>query len=1153
MFKRLRFALLAVLAIFSSSLLAQDTIVVQTLNFDSITTRRGIFEFPPEGNYRKILMEYTLKCDAQTTQDQYACGEWDYLTYNNVYDHTGVLDSNAAQHAFFLVGNAAPDSIEMTTTPLFNQVQGMRYMRVIDNVISESEHLVGTGGTTDQLTFDGSSSSARAQYLFTASELSNAGLGAGSIDQLRFNASAVNGAVQELHVRMKATTESELTTMEETGLSSHFRNDLAVPVFGQNTLVLETPFDWDGSSNLLVEIGYANLGGMPPSLTLDATDAGSDVAVNNNGHDGYLRFRDDHLSVPVGGFANITEQITVSFWQFGDPSIQPINNYSFEGLNSAGQRVLNVHLPWSNGRVYWDAGNDGGSYDRIDKAAVEADYEGQWNHWAFTKNSVTGQMKIYLNGTLWHTGNNKFWDMDGITEFRIGGRGNGDGGFYAGDFDEFRIWNKELDASTIQDWMRKEVDGSHPDYANLLYYYPFNEEPTSFTAINIVNNSLNAQLIGAPGHQYHEAAFLHRNSQIGQVRPDITFVQGNYDSHLDSNLAVLQVAQAGETKVDFQVMGNGVIPIDTLRGWESGWTYLFNEQGDLLDSTASVIGNLYYNHQLDYFEEPFEVVDRYEIGRFITPYGISLSLGSQGFQWQYDVTDYAWLLHDSVDLSAGNQQELIDLKFLFIEGTPAREVKQMDRIWGARGSHSYANLDNDVVLFDTTYALNQDASQWKVLTRLTGHGHNSNNGNYPHCCEWKDNTHYLFVDGQQVADWHIWQEHDCANNPVYPQGGTWLGAREGWCPGDVVKDNEFEITQHINGSTVSLDYDITDVPSNNQGMGGGNYVVAMQLFHYGDAAHNLDAEIYEVLQPTDLDYHERWNPICIEPQVVLRNAGATTLTSATLSYHVSGGQTLSHEWTGSLKHMEKTTVTLPVNDGAFWLGDGNNNFHVSVASPNGAADEYADNDNYISHFELPEVYPMGGLVVWMETNNRANENSYTFRDQLGNIVYSKDNMSNDTEYRDTVYLDDGCYTFHFLDEGNDGLSYWADPAAGNGFLRFRKLTGGNLELFQSEFGRDIHHAFSIGGIVGLEENGVLSELEVFPNPSNGQFTLMTNGVLGEVEITVLDALGRTVHQENDVLYGETHQTIDLSGEEDGIYLLRLNTEDGEMTQRVVKQ
>ena len=38
-------------------------------------------------------MYYKLKCSPLTTWDQYNCGEWDYLTYTRVYNHTGLFDS----------------------------------------------------------------------------------------------------------------------------------------------------------------------------------------------------------------------------------------------------------------------------------------------------------------------------------------------------------------------------------------------------------------------------------------------------------------------------------------------------------------------------------------------------------------------------------------------------------------------------------------------------------------------------------------------------------------------------------------------------------------------------------------------------------------------------------------------------------------------------------------------------------------------------------------------------------------------------------------------------------------------------------------------------------------------------------------------------
>jgi hypothetical protein len=143
----------------------------------------------------------------------------------------------------------------------------------------------------------------------------------------------------------------------------------------------------------------------------------------------------DEVKVPAAAFAAVSNEITIMLWQNGDPTIQPQNGTIFEGVNALNQRVLNVHLPWSNSNVYWDAGYDGG-YDRINKLASAGDFEGQWNHWAFTKNCTTGEMKIFLNGQLWHTGSNLDNLMLDIQRFSIGGATSWSN-FYNGSIDEF--------------------------------------------------------------------------------------------------------------------------------------------------------------------------------------------------------------------------------------------------------------------------------------------------------------------------------------------------------------------------------------------------------------------------------------------------------------------------------------------------------------------------------------------------------------------------------------------------------------------------------------------------------------------------------------------------------------------------------------------
>ena len=102
-----------------------------------------------------------------------------------------------------------------------------------------------------------------------------------------------------------------------------------------------------------------------------------------------------YVSIPPASWSSIQNQVTIAFWAYGDPVRQPQANFIFgafqdPAVNDA--RVASAHVPWSNGTVYFDTGGTAPSsgYDRINKAATPQEFEGAWQHWAFTKNAVTG-------------------------------------------------------------------------------------------------------------------------------------------------------------------------------------------------------------------------------------------------------------------------------------------------------------------------------------------------------------------------------------------------------------------------------------------------------------------------------------------------------------------------------------------------------------------------------------------------------------------------------------------------------------------------------------------------------------------------------------------------------------------------------------------
>ena len=161
---------------------------------------------------------------------------------------------------------------------------------------------------------------------------------------------------------------------------------------------------------------------------------------------------DDYLELPTATIPQ-TGAITISFWANGDNSL-PKDNSIIAAYDQSNNRVINIHLPWNNSYIYFDCGNTGNSYDRIEKLAKAADFKGKWTHWVFTKNVTTGEMKIYLNGALWSSGKDKSKQISGMTLVKLGSGY----GFYHGQVAHLRIYDRVLSAEEINECMK--VDGT---------------------------------------------------------------------------------------------------------------------------------------------------------------------------------------------------------------------------------------------------------------------------------------------------------------------------------------------------------------------------------------------------------------------------------------------------------------------------------------------------------------------------------------------------------------------------------------------------------------------------------------------------------------------------------------------------------------------
>lgn len=1122
-----------------------DTIVVQTFNFGS--PQDAWFVFPSDTvRFEKILMQYTLKCNPAQSP---ACGEWDYLTYSYLYKNTGLLDSTLVHQPTYTVNGANPNSVSFMNTPSYSYKPSWQYNTVHFDTTSLNSYTIGNGSISNNKPLGTSNPVSRCQYLWKATEMTSAGMVAGNITGLQFYLQSLGGSIGNLTIRLKTTTLDSLTqsTFNNSGFTTVYSQNKQFSSTGWNSLQLTIPFNWDGTSNLLVDVSYDNF--YPSSdNTLLSSNTSNSSGLINAGNDRSAFFHSyGYIDVPMNNkLMAIDSFVTIAYWAYGTPAYQPQDGTAFEAIDSLGNRILNSHMPWSDSKIYWDAGYGGTSYDRISKTAATSEIEGQWNYWAFTKNIVTGSMKIYLNGALYLSNAGKTKRMKGIKTFRIG-KGNWNGSLtYEGKIDEFAVFNKDLSQATIQAYMNKQIDASHPNYNNLVLYYHF-DDGNFATAADAAPGGHNAATLIAVDNPLRSANELLTNFSKTTLRPNIKFEQGVFTSYIDSVLVIDSTINAPIQIITYNdSINNPGAAIDTFNVWPSYYhNYLYNAQGIAYDSTLvspdSTLNLAYY----DWFRK-FPKVDRYELARYITPYGNGLSLGT-GWTWTFDVSDYRTLLADSVHLAAGNWQELLNMKFLMIKGTPPRDVVGIQNLWN--GGFNYGQpsdpIESHLQPLNINIPANAFNTRWK--SRITGHGMDTPQN----CAEFCAKHHYYKVNGTQQFSKLVWRDN-CDLNPLYPQGGTWVYDRANWCPGAEVWTYDFELTPFVTpGTTAVLDHDVEAYTNT----GGWDYFqIEDQLVSYSAPNFTLDAALEDILSPSTNQMWLRYNPICTSPVIRIKNTGSSNLTSLTISYGLNGGIPSVYNWTGNLAFLQTAEITL----GNFAWTPSATDFIVTLSSPNGGTDQYSLNNSKISHYTYPPIIP-SQFVIEFKTNAYPWENQYTLKDAAGNIIRSRvgTNLTANTVYKDTVNLTDGCYEFELSDSGEDGLSWWANTAQGTGYVRFKKVSPATiLKNFNADFGGKVYQQFTVNTATGITDFVVskTNTLNVYPNPGDGHVYInidLNSFQSGKIEIH--DLLGKKVYEYELKDISAESIEADLSGLKKGIYFVNLLTENECLSKKLIIQ
>lgn len=567
-------------------------------------------------------------------------------------------------------------------------------------------------------------------------------------------------------------------------------------------------------------------------------------------------------------------------------------------------------------------------------------------------------------------------------------------------------------------------------------------------------------------------------------------------------------------------------------------------------------GNPQYCGDWDYDVHMFVMTktgDTLEIGRFITPYA-NATYARTPWSWKqryaFDVTDFYNQLKDSATVrifySGYSWGFTADVRFDFIEGTPPRNVIDIDRAWagGNRFGDVNQNIENRI---DTRAFTAPNGTQYaELLFAITGHG-NDDNG----CSEFCRKYYEVELNSNKFDQTYIWRD-DCGFNHMYPQSGTWVYDRGNWCPGDISFPNRHKLSGISGGSNFNLDVDFEaytgSVTLPNRSWG--SYNIQSAVIYYGAFNKNLDASLDDIIAPSDHETHFRFNPFTGKPIVKVQNTGSTTITSIKFKYEVNTKGQKEYTWNGTLAPLETTDIELGLMTDLQSATASSNTFNVEITEVNGNTDDDATNNKLSSNFKAAINLPVE-LSVELRTNSGTivgiSETSWKIVDlTTNNIVVQRNNCAPGTTYRDSFTLNPGMYKLEVEDAGCNGLYWWANPGDGRGEINlYRKISAIPVTLtgyFGGDFGCGFTHYFNVMWPAAINEVNTQPAIVVYPNPAAEQLSVTLNGLTHtNGTIRLVDMMGRIVLQQE---VNTATVVLNTGAVSNGVYTVLYTNADG---------
>ena len=332
----------------------------------------------------------------------------------------------------------------------------------------------------------------------------------------------------------------------------------------------------------------------------------------------------------------------------------------------------------------------------------------------------------------------------------------------------------------------------------------------------------------------------------------------------------------------------------------------------------------------------------------------------------------------------------------------------------------------------------------------------------------------------------------------------------------------------------------------------------------------------------------------VQPQIEIQNVGSATMTSATLRVtHGTDVQTLN--WTGNLAQFEKEMVTLPAITGS---DNGQHTLTVEILTVNGQTDE---GSTYNTHTETFSAQVSSNINTATQNFSSSNLGDWSLVDNTGGYfgIYSSAlrfrayyassgttgelnvpmmNFSNDpspslkfdvahrryqtSNDKLTVKVSTDCgatWTTAWEKQGADLATVTSGSGEFNATSSQYRTEKVDLSAFGNNASVIIKFVFTsnYGNNIFVDNIQISNEplsiedvdgevLSIFPNPVKDVLTINYDKAISQID--VYDVYGKLVKT-----FTTVDNSINVSDLASGVYMLNMQTEDGIVVRKIVKE